>query len=360
MISSFVISDFRGIRDLKVGQLNTVNLIVGDNNSGKTSILEALQLLRSPSEFSNIVKVARTRNNAILGGVLTVYENFSYMFPRSDGDLELGVSAINDGDLFECRIYGQQHRVLLDESEIKDRFFRKMVNGDLETDEFQGQLMYQIKDESGTVPIRFNSFTRISGTTIRWTKAINMVYVPPCNYLNSNVINQIIRNDEYKDICIKVLQLFDPDIFDMIILKSTLGNSTVEYLKHTKLGTMPLSTFGDGIKKVLMLANAIVQAKGGVLLIDEVETSIHKKYYDDIFRFLVKACKAFGVQLFVTTHSIEAVDGLLATQDYNEQSRMDDISVVTVKRVGDMSYSRVLTGREVAANREAFGFEVRL
>ena len=39
---------------------------------------------------------------------------------------------------------------------------------------------------------------------------------------------------------------------------------------------------------------------------------------------------------------------------------MDDISVITVKRANGQTYSRVLTGREVAADREAFGFEVRL
>jgi len=40
----------------------------------------------------------------------------------------------------------------------------------------------------------------------------------------------------------------------------------------------------------------------------------------------VKACSAFNVQAFITAHSIEAVDGLLATQDYQEQTVMDDIS----------------------------------
>ena len=78
---------------------------------------------------------------------------------------------------------------------------------------------------------------------------------------------------------------------------------------------MPVSTYGDGIKKVLLLANAIVQAAHGILLIDEVETAIHTKYYDDIFRFLLKACKQYEIQLFITTHNLEALDALLETQD---------------------------------------------
>lgn len=360
MINSFTISNFRGINNLKVENLNNINLIVGDNNSGKTSVLEALQLLRNPGEFANVLKVARTRYSFSFSNSLSLYENFIYMFPHSDEKLEIGISAASDDELIECRIHGQQHRVLVNELEIEDSLLRKEVNGDLETDEFKGELEYQSGQGEGSTSIQFNPFTRISGTTVSRRKTINMAYIAPCDHLTGNVINQIVRNDDYKDICIKALQLFDPNIIDIVILKSTLGNLPVEYLKHEKLGTMPLSTFGDGIKKVLQLANAIVQAAGGVLLIDEVETSIHKKYYDDVFRFLVKACKAFKVQLFITTHSIEAVDGLLATQDYNTQELIDDVSVVTIKRINNKSYSRVLTGREVAADREAFGFEVRL
>ena len=68
----------------------------------------------------------------------------------------------------------------------------------------------------------------------------------------------------------------------------------------------------------------------------------------------------FDVQLFITTHSIEAIDGILATQDYDKQQTYDDICVCTIKREGNDTLSRILSGREVYENREAFGFEVRL
>ena len=66
------------------------------------------------------------------------------------------------------------------------------------------------------------------------------------------------------------------------------------------------------------------------------------------------------MQVFITTHSIEAIDALLATQNYDMQNDTDDISVCTIKKISDASYSRVLPGREVFKNREAFEFEVRL
>lgn len=360
MIKSFQIEGFRGIQNLSVNKLNRVNLIVGDNNSGKTSVLEALQLLRNPSQLSNLYKVARLREGAlpVLLQLQPIYENVLYLFPHADERLSLGVSALLDDQPIGCFISGEQSRIMIDGLEGNLR--KAEMVGESEADQFQGTIAYINGTRKGETAFKINTYSRAFGAVIPKDDAIKMAYVSPCDHLRNSIISQIIRNDNYKEICVKALQLFDDDIEDILVLKSTVGNRSVDHIKHKTLGIMPLTTFGDGIKKVLVLANAIAQAKNGVLLIDEVETSIHKKYYDEIFRFIVKACSAFDVQVFVTTHSIEAVDGLLATQDYQEQTDRDDISVITIKRANGQAYSRVLAGRDVAADRESFGFEVRL
>ena len=361
MIKSFQIDGFRGIRNLSVERLNKVNLIVGDNNSGKTSVLEALQLLRNPSQVSNLYRVARFRDNLFPIGIAPLYENVLCLFPHAEKQLSLGVSAQFDNQPVGCFISGEQTRILIDVTEINGTYLRKAeMLGESEADQFQGIIEYVNGAQKGETPFQINTYSKSSGAAIARKDTIKMAYVSPCDHLRGNIISQIIRNEGYKEICIRALRLFDEEIEDILILKSTVGVRSVDYIRHRSLGIMPLATFGDGIKKVLVLANAIAQAKNGVLFIDEVETAIHKKYYDEIFRFIVKACAAFNVQTFITTHSIEAVDGLLATQDYIEQTVMDDISVITIKRANGQTYSRVLTGREVAADREAFGFEVRL
>ena len=126
---------------------------------------------------------------------------------------------------------------------------------------------------------------------------------------------------------------------------------------------MPLSSYGDGIKKVLSIASGIARAVDGVLLIDEVETAIHSRYFEDIFRFIASACRKFDVQVFITSHSIEAIDGFLSIVDYEKTTEQEDpISVVTLKKdwSSSLSYARVLSGCHVHQNREQFGFEVRL
>jgi hypothetical protein len=295
-------------------------------------------------------------------GSNSVYDSFLCMFPHDGSELKIEVEGICNSEKILCQISGKQERVLLDAKELDRAVLRQNegLSGELETDVFNGDIVSMFGNETRQESISINRYSRVSGTPSSVKDKFNIVYVAPFEHLRGNVLSQIVRNESYKNICLKALQLFDQNIENLMILRSDVGNRPVEYIKHRKLGNMPLATYGDGIKKVLVLANAIAGAAGGVLLIDEIETAIHKKYYDDIFRFVIKACKAFNVQVFITTHSLEAIDGILATSDYDAQDEEDDIKVVTLKRENDSTFSRVLPGREVFTNREAFGFEVRL
>lgn len=361
MITSMDISRFRGIKDLSLPNLGRINLVVGDNNCGKTSVLEAIQLLRS-SGLGNIYRIARLREIMFGLNTSSIYENLLCMFAKENGRYDIGISASIDGKVVGHSISGSESRILLEPREI-DMSTRRMIEAsgtDFETDQFDGVAEYRDGESINMDDIHINRYSRITGTSLSSVDSYRIVYISPFEHLRGNIISLIVRNEEFKEICLKALQLFDPDIQDMMILRSDVSDRPVEYLKHRSLGTMPLSTFGDGIKKVLVLSNAIASASRGILLIDEIETAIHKKYYLDIFSFLVKAAKAFDVQVFITTHSFEAIDGILATQNYGENAGEDDISVITLKRENTRTYSRIMSGRAVSKNREDFGFEVRL
>lgn len=357
------IDRYRGINALTINGLKNVNLVVGDNNCGKTSVLEAIQLLRTSGSLANLYRVSRLRDTLAVNNANSIFDSFICMFPKErDGTCEISVSGICNGKEISFDLKGKKDRVLLDATALSLRkpLISALPSGEIETDTFEGDLRLVYGDDKKVTTISVNQYSSVTGTPASDKDSFNIVYVAPFEHLRGSVINRIIKNEPYKQICVKALQLFDPDIENIMIFRSDIGNRPVEYIRHKTLGDMPISSYGDGIKKVLALANAISEAADGILLIDEVETAIHKKYFDDILRLIVKACRTFNVQVFITTHSIEAIDGLLATQDYDKQDISDDICVCTIKRVSDASYSRVLSGREVYENREAFGFEVRL
>ena len=368
-IEQLNIDRFRGINQLLVDETNHINLIVGDNNCGKTSILEAMLLLRNPTDTTNILRIARNREIPFYPSGASLYENFITLFPKNAKPDIISINGLIADSLLSFNLTGEQKKIVVDYEDVVKRrpYSQKREKPEfspfsLEADAFYGEINFAYGKITEKMSVNIDSYSSFSGREIKKNNFLNMVYLSPFNHIQGNVFNRIIRNDQLKDICLNALRLFDPDIIDLLILKNEESNRPIEYIKHSKLGIMPLSTYGDGIKKVLSITNGIAQAAGGILLIDEAETAIHSKYYYDIFNFVVKACKQLKVQAFITTHSNEAIDGFLSTQNYDTQNDNDSIQVITLKKdINDgRTYSRVLSGRKVFTNREKFGFEVRL
>ncbi|MBR8836809.1 MAG: AAA family ATPase [Stigonema ocellatum SAG 48.90 = DSM 106950] len=66
MLRTLRIENFRCFQAFELQQLGKLNLLVGTNNSGKTSILEAVQLLNSQSNLESLREVMIGRGEYIL------------------------------------------------------------------------------------------------------------------------------------------------------------------------------------------------------------------------------------------------------------------------------------------------------
>lgn len=369
-IKKLNVNTFRGIHQLAIDDINHINIIAGDNNCGKTSVLEAMLLLRNPSDVTNILRIARTREIPFIMGSTSIYESFINLIPKGGNDNSISIDALCNNEHVQFLLIGKQKRIMLDMEDLRkrrpysqrEREVPEIAPTSIETDAFIGEIQCEYGERKERIVVDIDAYTSTTGREIKKNNYLNMTYLSPFNHILGNIFGRILSNDSLKDICLNALRLFDPGILDLLILRNEETGRPTEYVKHMKLGRMPLSTYGDGIKKVLSIANGIAQASGGILLIDEAETAIHSRYYYDIFRFIVKACKQLKVQVFITTHSQEAIDGFLGTQDYNIQDDYDDIQVITLMKDAedDRTYSRVLPGRKVYNNREQFSFEVRL
>ncbi|MEA5419384.1 AAA family ATPase [Spirulina sp. CCNP1310] len=65
MLKSLKIENFRCLPKFELQQLGRLNLLVGTNNSGKTSILEAVQLLNAQSNLESLREVMIGRGEYI-------------------------------------------------------------------------------------------------------------------------------------------------------------------------------------------------------------------------------------------------------------------------------------------------------
>ena len=359
-INNIQINQFRGIKNLKLNDLKRINLIVGDNNSGKTSILEAIHLLRSPDSFIEILKTTRLRDPK----QLNTYEGFISFLSKDDGVID--IYANQDFVQVSLKILGDEQNILLDKKDLDglnslSNYNKQGKKIGIETKGFIGNLYSIVDNEYKKQAIKFTPYTKLM--SIIESDKITINYLSPIDHISKDVFYNIISNENYKKICINLVRLFDDNIEDLLYMKNPVDGSAVEYVNDRKLGLRPLVSYGDGVKKVLAIANAIIESANGILLIDEIDTSIHYRHYNNIFNFIDMAAKQMQVQLFITTHSDEAINEILKIQNYDDyyNEEKESINVITLRRnsIGDIS-ARSMSGFDVQKNKRIFNFEVRI
>jgi predicted ATPase len=116
-----------------------------------------------------------------------------------------------------------------------------------------------------------------------------------------------------KPALLDMLRTFDPRMVDIEIVTDRSTGSPTIAVRHINAALLPTSVMGDGFRRALMIALALTQARDGMLLIDEIETALHVSVLDKLFTWLTHACDAYNIQMFATTHSLEAVTAILAS-----------------------------------------------
>lgn len=73
-----------------------------------------------------------------------------------------------------------------------------------------------------------------------------------------------------------------------------------------------MGVLGDGVWHAFLLGLAMVRAKGGLLLVDDIDTGLHYSTMADLWRFVsdLSSPDNLDVQVFATTHSRDCFESL--------------------------------------------------
>jgi hypothetical protein len=80
-LENVMIDGFRGLRQLRLNGLGQINIVVGENNSGKTSVLEALSILCNAFDPYEWLSVVRRRDFGRLDE--TPIQSLRWCFPQT-------------------------------------------------------------------------------------------------------------------------------------------------------------------------------------------------------------------------------------------------------------------------------------
>ena len=332
------IDGFRGLRRLALGPLSRVNVLVGGNNSGKTSVLEAISILAKPTQPAAWIDMIRWRDpggmdesrlHSLRWCFSRTAESFAEPDELKDGSCRFKVAG--GFALQQLKVSFQEISGEPSPDELKYAYrLRPQMEEKFLTQEWRGgEITHEVlTSQLSLFPDQFVEFSAfrfweelpIRKQRLNASKDARTTLELPCEVLAAYSYQGNIRQTSALSAAIdltdepslvSLLQQFDPDV-QAVDIRSTMGLRPAIYLKHARLGLAPLSIFGDAMRRAVLLASTLSSLPaGGVLLMDEAEAGIHVGAKQRFFAWILQVAKQRQVQVFMPTHSLEALDALL-------------------------------------------------
>ena len=304
MLKRLQIRNFRGFNDLTIDQLSGINLVAGKNNSGKTSLLEALFLLAGAGNAEMALNA-----NVIRGFESNSVQASEPFWKQLFFDLDIGQSLEIEGmhtsqGRMNLQIASERQSTVKAPLDPRDRIS--------ETNLFdERSLVFQYTGEASGNPIK-SRIRRIKPQEIEINQpATNSPFQATILLSRTRSIRDDairlgrLRRQKQGDLLVKALQVVEPK------LQSIEDNSSSGIpLIWGDIGLpelVPLSVMGEGMTQIARLVLAIASTPSGIVLVDEVENGFHHSVLPDIWRTVDAAANQFNTQIFATTHSLECV-----------------------------------------------------
>ncbi|WP_020595390.1 AAA family ATPase [Spirosoma panaciterrae] len=328
-LTYFKIENFKRFDSFEMDNLGQFNLIVGDNNVGKTSVLEALTFDEALAQWrSNLISTISFRGffnyeHSIQPSVLKDAEIWSLIFKETDkpiiitmgGNIELksDLSLISYRNLTRAEQFNAQ----LGTINPTPQLWLKQ-NLQVGTTQFDPQLVTAYLEDSSQW--EYSLYTPFIAVNLSYGADLVKFFYEYFNVdkllkkeLESSLVNLIPNLEEVR------IHKYSNN-YEMLCVTLTDSNSIY-----------PLVRFGDGTVKTTRILMEVLLAKNRRLIIDEIGSGIHFTRLIDYWKTIIQLCAKYNVQLFATTHSLECQRAFVdALEDSEMQQYQKDARNITL------------------------------
>lgn len=354
MITKLEIQSFRGLRNVELTGLKHINLVVGGNDTGKTSILEALvMLLGDASALRSLPVTFRTNQSGQSVDDSNDRENFwSWLF--YDRDFQNGIGMV-------ARLKKNQSIVVRTER-VPDP---NAGPGNSATFVTRGEEL----EESQT-----------SGLASGIKKGrIRLIRVDPHHFsvnganspvdfrlavLSTRAPNPVQDAENYNQVALladgerrieEIMREIEPRVKRLRYAKLPGTQSPLVFVDIGLSRAVPATQMGQAFNRILHIYTHVLANRANVLLVDEIENGIFSESLPQIWKGLLALCEREGIQIFATTHSRECV---MAAHEAEKGRAKQELSVQRLQVVnGKVEAVSLASGHlEVASE---MGLEVR-
>lgn len=362
-LESLHIHRFRGLVDQEFAQLGRINLLVGDNNAGKTSVLEAISIYSGPLET---VRWVDAPQRVLTYGADELLEAWRWLFPGSPDSAEPGAPRhIHITATGACLVVALEAECRESEalrmgaasdatpgSSPLQRRLDLTIQASLRGEEKPHRKQFEVWERQTRIEFPSDKLKGL-GNRVHFLRP--WVHMYERHFLNTLLSQATLSG--VKDQALALIRQFDASIQDIDILTPN-GSQPRAYLHTTHFAQpVPLRVFGDGIRSVVLLALLLAAGTASLILLDEVGNSIHTSMLPKVFRWLSDICKQQNTQLFATTHSLEVVDALIAAQD--DPAEAEELVVYRMSPVWEKKPPQRFAGDLLRRLRQTRGLDVR-
>ncbi|CAM3879220.1 putative ATPase [Flavobacterium branchiophilum] len=333
-LTYFKVENFKKFDALEVNDIGQFNLIVGDNNVGKTCLLEALLVDEDPQQLLDNFWLSLKKR----GLVFQIEE-----ITKKVGNVSTTETIYPKENYFKKNIIKEKQKESF--FYIKDRNKENEIHISI-SNPISLAIYNLTKDKKDSVISKYgfeinikeniNQFIDIYNKKIK--KANNPLWIYDYNegFINfplisfndtpleieSRSIYENLKTKREKQILIDILKVVNTKIVDVELREKFEDLKSVFLISfEDKDEFVPLNFLGDGFKRIFYIALKALSLKGKRILIDEIEIGIHYSKMKDFWVNIFNVCKELDIQLFATTHSQECIEAYIeASNDVGEKN----------------------------------------
>lgn len=334
MLTALHIENYRSFASLDVNSLARVNLFVGVNNAGKTTLLDAVDLLAYRDSAEALWRSPERRGEVSVGDpgpVSAGWETIDF-----DLSLVLHQRAFREGLGFSI-----EGKTAASSTFVRTGLSRREGNGfvlDFESD--LGAKTFMEVSPHGRLIDTVHRSRDQRGLT--WHRTTIETELPETRYISTRQDDlqevaasweEIVLTPDEQPI-LAALQILEPELERIAFVGTNVpgshGRGFVVKMKGSDR-RLPLGSLGDGMRRMLAVALQLVRARGGYLLVDEIDAGLHHSVMASLWRLVVMTAQRLDVQVFATTHSHDCVYAL-ATLCEEEKAIAEEIAVHRIER----------------------------
>ena len=341
------IKNFRGIENLEIKDLGRVNVFLGQNNSGKSTVLESLLLMigmsnpdlpqalnriRARNNFSGVADVRYMFNNLVLTRLPEISAD---MFNESSRHLKLGLSYV----------FNENEETAQQGSPLPISDTTSIVN--------TLEMVFDVEEEKAVRSYRSSLSFNQAGVIIGRSLPNDYVEKYTFGLITSDLLVGSLTNDlselfkrKQKDLIIERLTNFDKTIYTIDILNNDI------YIGFEGINELlPLGMAGDGLRRFLNIVAASANPMTNMILIDEIDNGLHYSAYQKLWEAIFALATATNKQIFVTTHSKETLERLneMLEEHPNYQNELRLYTLERTKQKGNQAYKLTYNGLHEAS-----------